>query len=163
MSRRKKKKPFFLRRNIISLFVVILIVAGILLYIRDVDHKEVIENQENSNELVDGIYHSLENTDSTNYIANIIIEENTDILKLSNKFYGDEIFWPYIFLANSDIDNILNIDIGTIIKIPKVSSHLINKTYKESVIKAQMLGDSLLNDVQIKRKKKLEAKSFEDW
>lgn len=162
-SRGKRKKPFFLRRNVIILFIVIFIVIGIWLFIRDVDKQEFSENREINQEVVDGMYRNLENLDSVSYKANIMVEETTSILQLSKKFYGDEVFWPYIFIVNTDIENILDIQPGTIIKIPHVSPHLINKSYKESIVRAELLADSLLNDVQLKRKKALETQMFEDW
>lgn len=158
MSKRKRKG--FFRRNYIAILFIVLLIGGVFYYINDIEKKEIIENTPPHSA---STYQMLENRDSVTYQANILLEENMSILKLSQLFYGNEIFWPYIFQSNHEIDNILDLPKSVVLKIPRVNKDLIDINNKESVDHARKLADSLLIQIEKERKKQLESKSYEDW
>lgn len=158
MSKRKKKN--IIKRNLPILIIIALIAGGGGYYISHIEQKEIEENQiYQTNEA----YHSLENQDSTKYVARILINNEVSILTISEKFYKSKIFWPYIFQENEIDGNILNISTGTILNIPIIASELLDTTKSEIVAKLKVVGDSLLSEVSEERQKALETKSMSDW
>lgn len=93
----------------------------------------------------------LDNSDTTHYSYIIIPESDVSLQYISQIYYGNEIFWPYIYKANEDfISNSLTIQSGLIIKIPKIEVDLIElHTGKISSI-AKDLGDQILQSRSIK-------------
>lgn len=158
MSKRKRKKGSF-RRNLPAIIIILLLVGGFFYYITDIEKQETIEMK--TYETVEP-YHLLENKDSTKYIESILLNKETSILQIAKTFYHKDIFWPYIFQANNIDENILNLESGTILNIPKVSKELLDTTNTANIANVKLLGDSLLEDVDKKRKKNLED-SLKGW
>jgi len=91
------------------------------------------------------IYSELENNDTARYLHKIEMNDNIDILHLSEMFYKKDAFWPYIIEANSEIENPLFITKGSIVKIPRISSELLDTNNTQSMRNVKLLGDSILN------------------
>jgi len=159
MSKRKKKRNI-LKKNLPTLIIILLLAGAGYFYIDHIEQKEIKENEIYQSKEA---YHLLENKDSVKYLANILIETESSILDLSDKFYKSKMFWPYIFEENEIKDNILNIQTGAILRIPRIPAELLDTTNAQIVNDIRILGDSLLNDVNEKRVKKLESNDFGDW
>lgn len=82
---------------------------------------------------------TVENPDSAKYLTAISPLKAVDILAISMHFYQHEDYWSYIHRDNN-LDNLLHIPAGAIIKIPFIDS--IGE--KNSLAKAKLLGDKLL-------------------
>jgi nucleoid DNA-binding protein/nucleoid-associated protein YgaU len=60
-------------------------------------------------------------------IAEVILNQGNTLVKLSEKYYGNKVFWVYIYEANSsEIANPDNVPAGQVIKIPKMNEKLID-------------------------------------
>ncbi|MFV0467324.1 MAG: HU family DNA-binding protein [Dysgonomonas sp.] len=91
------------------------------------------------------LYKETVNNDTAHYASVIETTSDINILRISSQYYGNEIFWGYIFEANKDVINDpLNIKKGTILKIPKMSAELINDANKLSLQKAKDLSAKIL-------------------
>lgn len=90
----------------------------------------------------------LENTDTLNYSYIVIPESDVSLQLIAETYYGDEVFWPYIYMANEDlIRNILVIQAGSIIRIPTFMVDLAELKNGKAAIIAKKLG----NEIQKKR------------
>ncbi len=159
MSRRKRKG--FFRRNLVAIITIAMAAGAALYYINDIEKSEIIENNQYK---PSEPYHILENPDSSRYIANILIDEDISILKLSNIFYKNEAFWPYILIENTILnDNILALNKGTIVLIPKLPADILSMDIQEQGVRLKELSDSLQNDISEKRKEELDDNPFKEW
>ena len=149
-SSRNKKE---IKRNYIALIVIIAILVSGIYYIKEIEKNEAYESAKNapSNEL----YHVLENNDTINNIKRIELGKNMNILDISQIFYQDKIFWPYIIKLNQHITNPLDIPKGTIITVPKVDAEFLDLNATENVARVKTIGDSILNEVNERRKPKV--------
>lgn len=76
------------------------------------------------------------------YIGSERIKLNSRLQTIAQQYYGNKVFWVYIYEANKDnIPNPENIPIGTLIKIPKVDSRLIDSKNPYCIQKAKELND----------------------
>jgi len=159
MSKRRKKKNIF-KRNLPLIILIALLAGGFYYYINYIEKQEIIEAQtyETSEP-----YHLLENKDSTLYIESILLNKNASILQISEAFYNSDIYWPYIFQANKIEGNILNLENGTILNIPKISTELLDAKNEENIARVKHLSDSLLEDINKKRKAELEKDNLMGW
>lgn len=82
---------------------------------------------------------TVENPDSSKYITVISPSKAVDVLVISKHFYQHEDYWPYICRDNN-LDNLLHIQAGTIVKIPFIDS----LGEKNSLAQAKLLGEKLL-------------------
>ncbi len=152
---RKKKKVF--TKNVVATLIIIVLLTGGYLYIREAEINDfkrppVINNDHEHREL----YYILENRDTANFLEYIILEKNTNILELSKIFYGNEVYWSYIYLKNNkNISNPLDIPKGTALNIPRVDSELIDQTNPATLERATVVGDSILNFIYEDSKPKL--------
>ena len=74
------------------------------------------------------------------YIATVVLKPGDRLNLLSLKYYGDKIFWVYIYQANkSAIPNPDNVPAGTTIRIPKPDPKLIDPKNEALVAKAKAL------------------------
>ncbi|MCX6309770.1 MAG: HU family DNA-binding protein [Bacteroidia bacterium] len=77
---------------------------------------------------------------TTEYIATIVMKPGDRLTLLALKYYGDKIFWVYIYQANKNV--ILkpdNVPTGTTIRIPKPDPKLIDPKNEALVAKAKAL------------------------
>ncbi len=156
---RKKRKSFF-RRNLLAIVAVLLLVGAGIYYVNDIEKQEIIELAQTT---PSEPYHILENPDSAKYIQSILIEKNTSILNLSKTFYKEESFWPYILMDNPEIKNILDLEKGQIVKIPKLPASFISLSSPEQQKILKKLSDSLQTSYAEKKKEELEYNPFKDW
>lgn len=159
MSKRKKKKNI-LRRNLPSIILIAIVAGGLYYYINHLEKQEITENQ--SYETAEP-YHILENKDTALYIESILLNKDASILKISETFYKNDMFWPYIFQANKIEGNILNLESGTILHIQKVDSEMLDTSNETNVTEIKHLSDSLLEDINRKRKEELEKDNLMGW
>ncbi len=76
------------------------------------------------------------------YLGSERINPGSRLTIISKRYYGNKIFWVYIYEANKDhIPNPDNIPVGTLIRIPKVDSKLIDSTNPRCIQKAKELHD----------------------
>jgi outer membrane protein OmpA-like peptidoglycan-associated protein len=97
--------------------------------------KPVLKQTENSSMTVNGrIYNE--------FIATVEMEEGSRLTLVSKKYYGVREFWVYIYEANKDL--IANPNIiakGTMIRVPKLPSNLIDVNNPSCLEKARALHD----------------------
>ena len=78
-----------------------------------------------------------ESTGVSDVIANVKIESGIRLTLISLKYYGDKVFWVYLYEYNKGkIKNPNNIPIGVVIKVPAPSVYGIDKANAASVKKA---------------------------
>jgi len=78
-----------------------------------------------------------ESADTSDVIASVKIESGIRLTLISLKYYGDKVFWVYLYEYNKEkIKNPNNIPIGVVIKVPAPSVYGIDKTDAASVKKA---------------------------
>ncbi len=81
-----------------------------------------------------------EQTVSTEYIATVVLKPGDRLNLLALKYYGDKIFWVYIYQANkSVIPKPDNVPAGITIRIPKPDPKLIDPKNEALVAKAKAL------------------------
>lgn len=79
-------------------------------------------------------------TTAVEYIATVVLKPGDRLNLLSLKYYGDKIFWVYIYQANKNvIPNPDNVPAGTTIRIPKPDPKLIDPKNEALVAKAKAL------------------------
>ncbi|NDW19552.1 hypothetical protein D0T53_11610 [Dysgonomonas sp. 216] len=148
-SRRGGKKS---KKNFIAFLIIVAIAAIGYYYITDLETQDAatqagIEHKED--------YILLENNDSAKYKAQIILNKKFNILDLSKIFYNSDIFWPYIIQANPTLENPLNIEKNTLVKIPCVKDSLLDTDNELVVEQIKLVGDSIMNVIAEKRKPKV--------
>ncbi|HET7734038.1 MAG TPA: HU family DNA-binding protein [Paludibacter sp.] len=78
----------------------------------------------------------------TQFIASEQINAGSRLTIMSKKYYGTKDFWVYIYEANKErIQNPDNIEMGTLIRIPKLDSRLIDASNPRCIQKALELHD----------------------
>jgi nucleoid DNA-binding protein len=78
-------------------------------------------------------------------LATVVLKSGQRLTTLSLKYYGHKAFWVYIYQANKNvISNPDNIQIGTILRIPKPDPKLINPNNPTLVAKAKALQYQIL-------------------
>ena len=76
------------------------------------------------------------------FIASERISAGSRLTIMSKRYYGNKDFWVYIYEANKErISNPDNIAIGTLVRIPKLDSRLIDATNPRCLEKAKELHD----------------------
>ncbi|MDL2215134.1 HU family DNA-binding protein [Dysgonomonas sp. OttesenSCG-928-M03] len=87
------------------------------------------------------------NTDIENLSCIIIVDKNISLKELAKLYYGNELFWPYIYKANRNItDNSFHITSNSIVKIPRLTVDLVD--YSTGILngKIKTLGDQILKE-----------------
>lgn len=94
-------------------------------------------------------FRELDNTDTINYSYIVIPESDVSLQYISKIYYGNDIYWPYIYNANKNIiNNLLVIQAGSITKIPKISVDLVNLHKGKEASIAKTLGDEIYKEVR---------------
>lgn len=76
------------------------------------------------------------------FLATVPIKPNSRLTNMSKHYYGNKIFWVYIYEANREkINDPDNIKVGTMIRIPKLDPRLIDSSNQRCVKKAIELHD----------------------
>ncbi len=141
----RKSKKSSNTKHLLILFIVLCVLGGAYYYLKIYSHEEVAQAPSLDKTAQ---YSVLENKDSTNYVAVVIYKNNVSINSISATFYKNEMFWPYIYMANKGvIINPVNITKDVVIKIPRLSSKTIDIKDTTSVRITKNLADSILNKV----------------
>lgn len=148
MSKSKKKSNRNLRKNLLILVLVFIILGAGYIYVKhyEEDPSTVTITDENLPDYV-----ILENKDSLKYMTVVMYNHNININAVANTFYGNDAFWPYIFVANEDNPavkaNPLEIPKNTILKLPHLQrwKSMDGNIDPEAIERAKEMGDSLLN------------------
>ncbi len=101
----------------------------------EVSEKSELKRNDNSSMTVNGRTYN-------QFITTIEMEEGSRLTLVSKKYYGARDFWVYIYEANKDL--IANPDIvakGTMIRVPKLPSNLIDVNNPACMEKARALHD----------------------
>lgn len=94
-------------------------------------------------------FKELENTDTLSYSRIIIPESDASLQYIAKVYYGNDIYWPYIYEANKNIvNNLLIIQAGSITKIPKITVDLVNLYNGKEALMAKTLGDNIYKEIR---------------
>ncbi|SHF17726.1 hypothetical protein [Dysgonomonas macrotermitis] len=70
-------------------------------------------------------FRDIENTDTLAFNKMVVPQVDVSLQYIARIYYGDEIYWPYVFIANKDAANKnLVVRGGTVIRIPRISVDL---------------------------------------
>lgn len=76
-------------------------------------------------ELRESGFQELENTDTLAFNKVVVPQVDVSIQYISRMYYGDDVYWPYIFMANKDaVNKMMVVRGGTKIRIPRISVDL---------------------------------------
>lgn len=136
------RKLNLVKTCIITLIVLAVIGIGyIILSGSTIKHKEKLSQSITFKEL--------DNTDTLSYSRIIIPESDASLQYIAKVYYGDDIYWPYIYDANKNIvNNLLIIQAGSITKIPKISVDLVNLSNGKEASMAKVLGDEIYKEIR---------------
>ncbi|MEN9918565.1 MAG: hypothetical protein RL662_1001 [Bacteroidota bacterium] len=144
MAKSNKAKKF--PKHLFLAIVVLLMLGGVYYYfeIYSKEINSVVADNKNQ------AYTVLENKDSTKYVAVVLYNENVNINSIARSFYKSEVFWPYIYIVNKEVEGVkenpLDIPKGAILKIPRLDNILEGGTMDTtSIYKAKSLADSILH------------------
>ncbi|PID94578.1 MAG: hypothetical protein CSA89_01390 [Bacteroidales bacterium] len=85
-----------------------------------------------------------ENRKYLEYIDTIEVRAGITLVKLSKRYYHSKQFWLYIYEANKSVlPNANNLNIGTILAIPKMEERLINESDSNLIFKLKNITDSI--------------------
>ncbi len=77
---------------------------------------------------------------STQWLDTVVVEPGTRLTLLSLSYYGDKVFWVYVYLANRDmIKDPNHVPAGISLRIPMPDRYRIDAADKESVARAAKL------------------------
>lgn len=94
-------------------------------------------------------FKELENTDTLIYSRIVIPESDVSLQYIAKMYYGNDVYWPYIYNANKNIvNNLLIIQAGSITKVPKVSIDLVNLYTGKEASTAKALADKIYKEVR---------------
>jgi len=78
----------------------------------------------------------------TEFLAEVRVPEGGRLTLISQKYYGHKDFWVYIYEANKEkFQNPDRIEVGTLVRIPKLNPELINLDNPETLVYARKLHD----------------------
>lgn len=105
------------------------------------------EDSTELNESVDSLQLMFDNPRTYNeFIGSEQIKTGSRLTIMSLRYYGSKDFWVYIYEANKErIENPDNIQTGTLIRIPKLDSRLIDASNPRCLQKARELHDKYVN------------------
>ncbi|MBD8347939.1 MULTISPECIES: LysM peptidoglycan-binding domain-containing protein [unclassified Dysgonomonas] len=94
-------------------------------------------------------FKEMDNTDTINYSRIIIPESDVSLQYIARTYYGNDIYWPYIFEANKNIvNNQFIIQAGSITKIPKIAVDLVDLHNGNEASTVQALGDEIYKSIR---------------
>lgn len=136
------RKSNLVKTCIITLIVLAVLGIGyIILSGYTIKHKEKLPQSITFKEL--------DNTDTLTYSHIIIPESDVSLQYIAKIYYGDDVYWPYIYNANNNIvNNLLIIQAGSITKIPKISVDLVNLHNGKEASTARVLGDEIYKEIR---------------
>lgn len=85
------------------------------------------------------------NTDAPLWLDTVVVEAGTRLTLLSLSYYGDKVFWVYVYIANRDVIKDPNrVPAGASLRIPMPDRYRIDAADKESVARAAKLQREIL-------------------
>ncbi|MDD3254390.1 MAG: AAA family ATPase [Parabacteroides sp.] len=88
---------------------------------------------------------SVANTDAPQWLDTVVVEAGTRLTLLSLSYYGDKVFWVYLYIANRDVIKDPNrVPAGASLRIPMPDRYGIDAADKESVARAAKLQREIL-------------------
>lgn len=82
---------------------------------------------------------------SPQWLDTVVVEAGTRLTLLSLSYYGDKVFWVYVYIANRDVIKDPNrVPAGTSLRIPMPDRYRIDAADKESVARAAKLQREIL-------------------
>ena len=83
--------------------------------------------------------------DTPQWLDTVVVEPGTRLTLLSLSYYGDKVFWVYVYLANRDVIKDPNrVPAGISLRIPMPDRYRIDAADKESVARAVRLQQEIL-------------------
>lgn len=90
-------------------------------------------------------FKEVQNTDSLTYYKIIIPQADVTFQQISEHYYGDEAYWPYLFMANKDTSTKdFVIRGGSVIRIPRVNVDLSDLQNGEAKKSAENLARDII-------------------
>lgn len=154
----KKKKHHFFRDLLITMLILMMLTAGGYYFMRTQIAgllEKMLEPQQT--EVVEQAPEEVVATDTVEvapavdtvpmepifYEELITIEHirnGSRLTWISKKYYGDKIYWPYLYDANRDqITNPSDIEVGTPIRVPKLTPEQLDTTIERSRLRLEQL------------------------
>ena len=142
LNREEKKRGAIILPIFIALLVLIAIIGiGYLFF----ENAKI--NNSNKQETITQTpvtFEELAVTDSTNLSYMVIPNKYVSLEYIANHYYGNELFWPYIYVENKDfMTSSTIVSAGSIVKIPKLIINLIDYNDGSTIRDAQILGDEI--------------------
>lgn len=82
---------------------------------------------------------------SPQWLDTVVVEAGTRLTLLSLSYYGDKVFWVYVYIANRDVIKDPNrVPAGASLRIPMPDRYRIDAADKESVARAAKLQQEIL-------------------
>lgn len=136
------RKLNLVKTCIVTLIILAVIGIGyIILSGSTIKHKEKLSQSITFKEL--------DNADTLSYSRIIIPESDVSLQYIAKVYYGDDIYWPYIYDANKNIvNNLLIIQAGSITKVPKITVDLANFHNGKEALTAKTLGDEIYKEIR---------------
>ena len=83
--------------------------------------------------------------DAPQWLDTVVVEAGTRLTLLSLSYYGDKVFWVYVYIANRDVIKDPNrVPAGASLRIPMPDRYRIDAADKESVARAAKLQREIL-------------------
>lgn len=146
--KREEKKKLAIILPIITFLLLIIIAVGIYFIYFDKTQNNTTTEQE---ELYTVNFQELQANDtSLIYNCSIIPNKDVSLEYIANEYYGNKVFWPYIYLANEDfLSNSIIVKAGSIINLPKITVDLFEYNKGTVQKRADKIGDNILKTKHI--------------
>jgi len=133
----------------LMVLAIILGIAGLIYFVKFTSSDkrggtETVVTQINQS----GSFREIVNNDEQHYSCVIVAQSDLSLKYLAEVFYGKELFWPYIYVANRNIVNSkLTIEVNSIIRIPKITVDLVGYTRGDMDADAVSLGNEIMKEM----------------
>lgn len=135
------------KSSLVKTFIIALVILAILGIVYVVAIGSTLKPKDKIHQTI--AFKELKNVDSLNYNCIVVPESNVSLQYLSKIYYGNDIYWPYIYHANKDkVNKLLVIGAGSVTKIPRISVDLISLNNGEVAFIAKTLGDQIIKEIR---------------
>lgn len=144
----KKKLPIYIGIGLVAVLIMGTFIYKLVSPSQSESDDQVVKP--NFNEARVSRFGQVANSDPMNISCVILVDTDVSVQDLAQLYYGNELFWPYIFEANQHvIDAQLMVEMNTLIKIPKLTVDLVN--YSTGVLdnKVKAMGDKIKKELGI--------------
>src|SRR5690554_1058092 len=125
------------------------IALAVLFFFKGTRNRKALTTTANSPLLGTADQHPSKPTASlkTNTVEKVVLQEGYTLRLLALEYYGSREFWIYIYLENRKlIQNPNLIPLGIELSLPDPSQYDIDPNNTQSIAKAKLLGDEVLNE-----------------